>query len=88
MESGFGFFLVALVVEREEAVEDGEAGWLVDGETLALHGNAEAVAQTGTGTYCQIAQVIDGDHGFIHFQNLCRREHKREFVGDAEAVFS
>jgi hypothetical protein len=44
MQAGFDFFGVALVVEGEEAVEDGAAGGLAEGVALALLGGVEAVA--------------------------------------------
>jgi hypothetical protein len=56
MQAGFDFFGVALVVEGEEAVEDGAAGGLAEGVALALLGGVEGVAQV------QIAPAVDLDY--------------------------
>jgi len=60
MQAGFDFFGVALVVERQEAVEDGAAGGFADGVALPLLGDVEAVAQV------QFTPAVGGCHGLIH----------------------
>ena len=55
VEAGFDFFGVALVVEGEEAVEDGAAGGLAQRVALALLGGVEAVAQV------EIAPAVGGN---------------------------
>ena len=60
VEAGFEFFGVPLVVESEEAVEDGAAGGFAEGVAFALLGGVEAVAQV------QIAPAVGGGYGMIH----------------------
>jgi hypothetical protein len=45
VQAGLDLFLVTLVVEGEEAVEDGATGGLAEGVALALLGGVEAVIQ-------------------------------------------
>ena len=43
MQPGFDFFLIALVVEGQQAVEDGAAGGLADRVAYSLFGFVESV---------------------------------------------
>ena len=82
MQAVFQFLSVALVVEGEEAVEDGAAGGLAQRVALALLGGVEAVAQV------QIAPAVGGGHGLIHLlvQRPQPRDVRRLLAPVVEAV--
>ena len=61
MQVGLHFFGVALVVEREEAVEHFDTRGLADGEADTLFGFVEAVFQA------EIVPAVGVGDGLVHF---------------------